>query len=64
MRKKKRKIIKNNQKKNEIMPEAMPEVAYNFNPDDVEIGDDLTISDMKKNELFKNSERSPKKEDH
>ncbi len=47
MKKKKRKINKNNKKSAE-MPEAMPEAAYNFSPDDVEIGDELTVTDMKK----------------
>ncbi len=50
MRKKKRKISKNIK----LAPEAMPEAAYNISPDDLEIGDDLTITDLKKKEVFKN----------
>lgn len=52
MRKKKRKISKNK----DLAPEAMPEAAYNISPDDGEIGDDLTITDLKKKEIFKNKE--------
>ncbi|MFW6287155.1 MAG: hypothetical protein ACOC2J_00180 [bacterium] len=52
MKKKKRKISKKSGK----APEAMPEAAFNISPDDVEIGDDLTAIDIKKQRNKNNKE--------
>lgn len=48
---------KKSSKNSNHAPQAMPEAAYNINPDDVEIGDEITVKDIKKRDYTK-------KEDH